>query len=117
MENGIPGVGLDMSERNGSSLTWIVVLVLGVLVVVPLLTMGGGMMGGAGFGMLGGGMFLGPLLLIGLVILIVYGLPNGSERQSDNEALETLRERYARGEIDDEEFEKRRQLLEERNDG
>ncbi|MFB6132596.1 MAG: SHOCT domain-containing protein [Halanaeroarchaeum sp.] len=106
-----------MSERNGTSLTWILVLVLGVIVVLPLLTMGGGMMGGVGLGMLGGGMFLGPLLLLGLVILIAYGVTNGSERQSGNEAVETLRERYARGEIDEEEFEERRRMLEERNDG
>lgn len=102
-----------MSDHDGDSLAWVVVLVLGVLVVGPFLTMGGGMMGGVGLGMLGGGMVLGPLLFIGFVVFLFYLVRNESEPASRNEALETLRERYVRGEIDEDEFENRRRKLEE----
>ena len=77
---------------------------------------GGGMMGGGwggmgglgGFGMLGGGMFLWPLLLIGLILLLVYGTNREGQSSGPDTALDELRERYARGELSDEEFENRR---------
>jgi putative membrane protein len=80
---------------------------------------GGGMMGGGwggmgglgGFGMLGGGMFLWPLLLIGLVLLFVYGTNLEESSSGPDSALAELRERYARGEFSDEEFEARRSSL------
>ena len=80
---------------------------------------GGGMMGGGwggmgglgGFGMLGGGMFLWPLLLIGLILLFVYGTNREEPASGPDTALAELRERYARGELSDEEFENRRASL------
>ncbi|WP_049913522.1 SHOCT domain-containing protein [Haloferax prahovense] len=93
------------------STTTIVLLVIAALVAIPLLTMGGGMMGG-GFGMFGGGMFLWPLLLIGLGLLVYYAVSDRNESASSDEALETLRKRYARGELSDEEFEERKRTLE-----
>jgi putative membrane protein len=77
---------------------------------------GGGMMGGSwggmgGFGMLGGGMFLWPLLLIGLILLFVYGTNREESASGPDTALAELRERYARGELSDEEFESRRRSL------
>nr|WP_233340674.1 SHOCT domain-containing protein [Haloprofundus sp. MHR1] len=80
---------------------------------------GGGMMGGGwggmgglgGFGMLGGGMFLWPLLLIGLVLLLMYGTNREEQTSKTDTALAELRERYARGELSDEEFENRRSSL------
>ncbi|MDS0478145.1 SHOCT domain-containing protein [Natrinema sp. 1APR25-10V2] len=73
---------------------------------------GGGMMGGlGGFGMLGGGMFLWPLLLIGLVLLLMYGTNREESASGPDTALAELRERYARGELSDEEFENRRSSL------
>jgi putative membrane protein len=80
---------------------------------------GGGMMGGGwggmgglgGFGMLGGGMFLWPLLLIGLILLFVYGTNRQESASEPDTALAELRERYARGELSDEEFENRRSSL------
>ncbi|WP_311173348.1 SHOCT domain-containing protein [Halobellus ordinarius] len=80
---------------------------------------GGGMMGGGwggmgglgGFGMLGGGMFLWPLLLIGLILLFVYGTNREEQTSKTDTALAELRERYARGELSDEEFENRRSSL------
>lgn len=76
-----------------------------------------------GYGSSGWGwlmMILGSLFWIALLALIVVALmrlwPGASAFQSsapqEDEALEILRQRYARGEIDAEEFErKRRDLL------
>ncbi|AUV84373.1 hypothetical protein C2R22_22790 (plasmid) [Salinigranum rubrum] len=80
---------------------------------------GGGMMGSGwsgigglgGFGMLGGGMLLWSLLLIGLVLALVYGVGRGNGTDRGDTALAELRERYARGELSDEEFESRRASL------
>jgi len=82
---------------------------------------GGGMMGGGwggtsglgGFGMLGGGMLLWPLLLIGLILLLVYGADRGNRTENVDSAINELRERYARGDLSDEEFEARRAVLTE----
>lgn len=83
----------------------------------------GGMMGGSwggmgglgGFGLLGGGMLLWPLLLAGLVLLLIYGAGrDGQTTRTDTDtALSELRERYARGDISDEEFESRRAILQQ----
>jgi len=83
---------------------------------------GGGMMGGGwsgmgglgGFGVLGGGMFLWPLLLIGLALALGYGISRGDGSEKRDTALVNLRERYATGEISDEEFEERKRRLQER---
>jgi putative membrane protein len=49
----------------------------------------------------------------GTILLIIWGVRQltGSGRQGDSRALEILEERYARDEIDREEFESRRQDL------
>jgi putative membrane protein len=77
---------------------------------------GGGMMGGGwggmgGLGLFGGGMFLWPLLLVGLVLLLVYRTNREEQTSMTDTALAELRERYARGELSDEEFESRRSSL------
>lgn len=71
------------------------------------------MMGGGGFG-LG---FLWPLLLLGGFVALVYWLVGNGGRTvrevtGSDQALDFLRERYARGEITEDEFEQRRQRLE-----
>jgi len=72
----------------------------------------------AGWGLWGWGMMLFGLfwmaLLIGLPIYSAYWLTSRSqtEKQTEDNALVVLREQYARGEIDDEEYERRRTLLE-----
>ncbi len=55
----------------------------------------------------------------GLIALIVWAIRAGTDRSQGrdrdrNRALEILEERYARGEIDHEEFEQRRRTLEGR---
>ncbi len=72
--------------------------------------MGSGMMGGWGMGF--GGIFMmifWVLVLVGLVFLIKWLIQTTNRVKSDagnsNRALEILKERYARGEIDIAEFE------------
>lgn len=76
----------------------------------------GGMMGGGGgWGMGGSGFwglgFLWPLLLIGIALAVGYVLVTRSAGSRDDRALEVLRERYARGELSDEEYASRREAL------
>jgi len=67
-----------------------------------------------GFGM-GLGMWIFWILLIVIVIALVKmfaGRVSGSTTASRESPLEILKGRYARGEIDEEEFERRRKELE-----
>jgi putative membrane protein len=75
---------------------------------------GGGKMGG-GWGLFGGAMGVWGLLWMGLLLAVplylVFALAKrGGE--SDERPLSVLRERYASGELSDEEFEARRNRLE-----
>jgi putative membrane protein len=73
--------------------------------------------------MWGGGWFMGPLMMIiwmaiivGLVVLVLrwIGGPGDSIGSgSTSSARKILEERFARGEIDEDEFRKRKQALEE----
>lgn len=70
--------------------------------------------GGMGFGM-GTGMWIFWILLIVIIIAVIKvfaGGSSGSTTSSHESPLEILRVRYARGEIDEEEFERRRKELE-----
>ena len=53
------------------------------------------------------------LFMGGTILLVVWGVRQwtGNNRQDDSRALSILEERYARGEIDREQFELRRQDL------
>lgn len=99
-----------MTELNRSGVWKIAAVVLGAILLFPLL-LGGGMMGAGGFGMLGGGMFLTPILLVGLIVYLVYQSGNETRSISSPDAMDTLRERYARGELTDEEYEERMRTL------
>lgn len=77
------------------------------------------MWGYDGFGYGGGAMGVGMLLFWGLIIVVVVALvrgfgsrPGGTEpRLRDKTAIDILGERYARGEIDKGEYEKKRRDL------
>ncbi|MFP1634145.1 SHOCT domain-containing protein [Zhengella sp. ZM62] len=75
----------------------------------------GHMMWGGGYGMFGGLMMI---LFWGIVIaLIVFAVKWFTDNQSGGnrgkrDAIEILRERFASGEIDEEEFDRRRKALE-----
>jgi putative membrane protein len=79
--------------------------------------MGPGMMGGWGMGWFGGVfmMIFWVLVLVGLIFLIKYLIQSTNRVKSDagggNNALEILKERYARGEIDTAEFEEKKKAL------
>jgi putative membrane protein len=74
----------------------------------------GGMMGSS-WGLFGAGMGLWGLLWMGLLIAVplylVYALLDNESGSDDSRPLSVLRERYARGELTDEEFERRREQL------
>ncbi|MEF8826431.1 MAG: SHOCT domain-containing protein [Halapricum sp.] len=79
-----------------------------------LLQMGGGASGWWPLGFLGP--FVG-LLVMGTVVYLLWSVISGPSPKSTartDDAMETLRKRYARGEIDDEEFEERARTLRER---
>ena len=51
------------------------------------------------------------LLIVGIVALVMW-MGRVNDRRSEKSALDILKERYARGEIDQAEFEKKRRDLE-----
>jgi putative membrane protein len=86
--------------------------------------MGQGGMMGQGWGLFGIIWMLVPLLFLGgLVAVIVWAVTQltsgrhaaGSAGVHDQSAEEILRQRFARGEIDAEEYEKRRRILNEQH--
>lgn len=94
---------------------------LAVLAVRPVLALGDIAMMGGGYGGVGGvagfGGFLWPLLVIGGVVALLFwggtgGGNAGQEIDRSDSAVATLRERYARGELTEAEFEERRRRLE-----
>lgn len=71
-----------------------------------------------GYGIFAGMGFMGLLLVVLVIYLIIYTLgDNRNPKQSDesdvseNRALDLLNERYAKGEIDDEEYNRRKNTL------
>ncbi len=79
--------------------------------------MGGGMGWGGGMGLVGGGLFMVIFwiaLIVGAVVGVRWLLSQGqgsSVPRDDETALEILKRRYARGEIDREEFETKKRDL------
>ncbi|MCF3595040.1 SHOCT domain-containing protein [Rhodobacteraceae bacterium LMO-12] len=74
---------------------------------------GFGHMWGGGYGMFGGLMmvvFWG--LIIGLIVLAIRGFSGRSDTGAGQSALDILKERYARGEIEEDEYERRKAKLE-----
>ena len=86
---------------NKDSTLWILIA---LLVVVLLLFLGSGMMG---FGMGFGAIIM--VLFWGAIIWLVISLINAGTKKSEEtpeSALDILKKRYARGEINKEEFER-----------
>jgi putative membrane protein len=95
--------------------------VLTALVVMPFVgvvtAQGSGMGGSGGMGGFGWWPLLWTLLILVVVGLLVVaaldrGGASGTAQTGSDDALATLRTRYARGELSDEEFEERRARLE-----
>lgn len=76
------------------------------------------MMGNGGFGMGFGGPIFWILIIVAIALLVPWLRSQGSASRKDDgshadqRAIEILEERYARGEIDRDEFERKRQDLE-----
>jgi putative membrane protein len=118
-----------MSNDSDNQLVVLVLVVLAALFVLPGLGMGFGMGGLSGFGHMGGTTVGGMwgtatpwwMLLVGLVVqfsllaaLVVAGYLGYralTDSTPDDAALEELRRAYARGDLTDEEFERRRERL------
>lgn len=119
------------TNTTDRQLVWVVLAIVGALVVLPAFAMGFGMMG-MGF-MMGGawdhGMWgasdgaLGWMLVVGvgmqlLFLALLVGAGYLGSRAltasggSNDPAMDELRSAYARGDLDDEEFERRRDRLE-----
>lgn len=120
-----------MSQHTAdNSLVTLVLVVLGALLVLPLLFMGfgmmgyGTMMGGWEHGMWNGGGAPGWFVLLGAVIrlgfllaalagvYLLYRFVTGDGEEPD-QALAELRLAYARGDVTEEEYERRRKRLED----
>lgn len=74
-----------------------------------------GMGGGLGWGLMWIVGLFWMVILVAIPIVLIYWFVGGRTRtdeEADDGALTVLRERYARGEIDDEEYEARRAKLE-----
>ena len=73
------------------------------------------MMGGWGWG--GFGLLWMALFWVGIALLVLWAVRQfggGSSERSERRPLEILEERFARGEIDRDEFEERKRVLEGR---
>lgn len=109
------------------SLSGTLLIVLGAILLFPLLGMtmmgmwGGGWSHMADTGMWGAGggawvwvvMWLVPLVVLGGLGYLLYRGLAGTTDESADPAIEELRRAYARGDLSDEEFERRRQRLAE----
>ena len=77
-----------------------------------------GMMGNWGYGMMGGygflNIFFWILIIVGIVLLVVWLVrraPQWQQVRGEESAMEILKKRYARGEIDREEFEEKKNMI------
>ncbi|MFT4947372.1 MAG: putative membrane protein [Natronomonas sp.] len=118
------------ANTTDRQLVWVVLAIVGVLVVLPAFAMGFGMMGTGAMmggtwehGMWGASDGMGWLFVVGvgmqlLFLALLVGAGYLGYRAltdpgaSRDPALEELRSAYARGELDDEEYERRRERLE-----
>ncbi len=80
--------------------------------------MGPGMMGNWGYGMMGGYGFLSIffwILVIAAIVLLVLWLvrkaPHWQQTRVEESAMDILKKRYARGEINREEFEEKKKII------
>ena len=110
--------GTDSALRTAAYvvLFLIAIPVLMMVLMMPMMAFGGGWdMHSAWHGTGGtwswGLMMLVPIILLGGLGYLLYTVTSSPSTHSKDSALVALREAYARGDLSDEEFEKRRQRL------
>ena len=99
-------------------------VIIAILIIVPLIygLIGGWREYGYGYGMMGGfgGMWFMPIFMIIFWGLVIWGIvalvrgqsePRSSDSSKLDSALDVLKRRYARGEINKEEFEEKKKDL------
>jgi len=105
---------------RGRDVLLVTLVVLGLLVLLPFLGMvlggcgwmiGPGIMGPGMMGRWGWGGFLGLLVLLLLVAVAALAVLGLSRRETQDTALDLLRQRLARGEITPEQYEELKKLL------
>jgi len=119
------------TKTDDTRLVTLLLVIIGAVFIFPLFFMGFGMMGFGpmmggmwGGGMWGDGTMSGWMFVVGIVMQLLFlaALIGGgylvyraiTETTSDSDqALEELRLAYARGELTDEEYEQRREALEQ----
>lgn len=120
------------TNTTDRQLVWVVLALVAALILVPVFAMGFGMMGAGpmmggmwGDHMWGAGEASGWMLVIGVgmqllfLAIIVGAIYFGyravtTQSNSSDAALEELRMAYARGDLSDEEYERRRERLEDK---
>ncbi len=135
MDSGVPlKIPIMTTTRDSTRLVGIVLLALAALFVLPVLVGMAGVFGGGPMGWGGGWMhdtwmhggtggsvpwWMWGMGLVGQLLVLTVLVGGGlllfralTDRESDDSALAELRRSYARGDIDDEEFDRRRARLE-----
>ncbi|UOF92045.1 SHOCT domain-containing protein [Fodinisporobacter ferrooxydans] len=69
------------------------------------------MMLGYGFGMSWIGMLIQLVVIVGVIYLIIHWIKKGDSNERGNDAIHILRQRFARGEISEEEYERMLRVL------
>jgi putative membrane protein len=107
---------------NKKTLVWFIFILLAVVLLVVVLPTGmfcgretgwHGMMGGWHMGYGGVIMWLIVIVIVGIIVYFLLKEAESRKGKSENEALEILKKRFARGEISKEEYEEMRKKLEE----
>ena len=111
---------MNRNSKTALKIGGIIIAVIVILSIVPGLIWGGQ---GYGYGMMGPGMmggygtmFIMPILWIAVIGLIVWAVAAATRRPGESDgssglvdsALEILKRRYARGEINKEEYESKK---------
>ncbi len=123
MDDGLRRALLVVATLGGAVL--LLVLLGGVFMVLMMAMMGGMMGDGMGGGMMGSGMMglmllVGLFVIVGLALLVVWAMRQGTGRGArrdvghGDEALSTLQRRYAAGEITREQYQQMLEDLEAR---
>ena len=91
-------------EKDKNTLVWIFIAAIIVIFLIGSFGMGG-------YGMMGFG-FIFMLLFWGVIIwLIIYLINTAQSNKRDEDALTTLKKRYAKGEINKKQFEEMKKEL------